>query len=172
MTWNWPPVSLLLGRQLQPSVGTLQMFTLVSGRGQPAGFQGRWWPEFAVLSEETKGVFRPWKHRVLGGTFPKCGVTPYPLCSPPQPPPSFLSSAHRPFRPHSVKLLPPSCCSEPFTSSWNLGPLPSMPGPSSPRHWANGQGTGANASAPHSSHLPLRMLVTLGHTNTRMHVSG
>lgn len=40
-------------------------------------------PGFRILSEETKGIFRPCRHRVLGGTFPKCGSHLHILSSPP-----------------------------------------------------------------------------------------
>lgn len=64
------PACLWKGPCGPPSCGhNVEVYT-GAWQGQPVGFQERCSPipGLGVFSEETK-----WKHRVLGGTFPKCG---------------------------------------------------------------------------------------------------
>lgn len=133
------------------------MFTLVPGRDQPAGFQERcFWPIPWIWVDYSpkrqRGSFDPGSTESLGAPFPSVGATSLS---------SLLSTTAS-----SLTLSSAQSPASSFTSSWSLGPLPSVPGPQISKTWGRGQSTAAEARAPYSSQLPLGMLMTLGHTNT------
>lgn len=114
------PQACLWADSCSPPVGILQMFTLVPGRDQPAGFQERHcWPIPGVWVDYSpkrqSGSFDPGSTESLGAPFPSVGATSIS---------SLLSTTAS-----SLTLSSAQSPASSFTSSWSLGPLPSVPGP-------------------------------------------